>query len=1031
MQHMVTQALGLLIVGAAPYLGFAVVIDRPSVALVRQRSRGSTVGGGSTVSVGAGSHGHSGVMAGTGAGSANKGTSNSSVHVSLEVLLESEIMKLIKGQGPTVHKVSNMVNGKMNLDDAVNRLNGKLPDDVTGLLHKSRAVEGKTQKGEFDEDSLAKARNILNGMVEGSVKELDAVILECKEFEERNRGTYGQVTTDLARLGSQIADLSRKRVEANEGIQRMDADRASIEGELQKETNDFTSQRLANEAELTIRMNDLAVFNFILEMVRCGEGDFFLQTNTGDNVTKSFPQVCAVSDSDDLEIRFDNPKVQAKWERMMTPSARKALREALGEVNIGKAGLLQKGGARRHHRRQDPDAGSEEAEAPVTTTTGLPTMTVPPAPVAKEPAAEGQWKKCTDGKPNCGLLHDTMSLQWGKFKDEVDSLKHTMAKNQDAFDELKENLDSQLTVIGDAKTKFMELLAETISGINADTEEMAAKDAQGRELTKEYKKKMSECKAKVEEILFTNICAVRKVRNSIMTHSEVSPPAKISDCDVADWIAAECSVDCDDACPMDDPYACGGWQTLTREVVVAPNEYGLKCPALTTQKKCNQFKCPVDCVLSEWSGWSKCTKECEGGVQQETRSILTKAKNGGEMCDTVAQEQSCNTGSCDRDCTLTPWTDWSPCSMACGGGMQEHVRNVVIPIRGGGKCPKPKNADRLQERPCNVQDCVGDEVCIATQDLIMAVDGSGSLKESGFDVVRSFAMNVTGRYKGEYYGKAAAQLGVLEFGNGQVMPDGTIAPAINVLGLTADMEAVSASIEALTWQRGLTNMAQAFTLADTMLAQGGRPEATSAVLVFSDGMYSFEFMTAQAVQKLKDKNVMIFMAPIASGKSDYLKTLKSWASQPWQTNYERIPGLLALEHNLDMFAQKVVSKFCPASFSPSAEAAKEVSQQFMLIHENGEPSPECATMTGLGIMASIDECAAATREAGYLAFAFGKGPFEANKCKAANIESTESLWNELSADRTNPPCPGGEFTPNPYFDVFLCKPMEQAAEPEA
>merc|ERR1719258_982971 len=93
-------------------------------------------------------------------------------------------------------------------------------------------------------------------------------------------------------------------------------------------------------------------------------------------------------------------------------------------------------------------------------------------------------------------------------------------------------------------------------------------------------------------------------------------------------------------------------------VVAAPNEYGMECPQLERIKKCNQFKCPVDCVESEWSGWSKCSKECESGVQVRTRSILTKAKNGGKACDTVQEEQSCHTGSCDRDCSLDDWTDW-------------------------------------------------------------------------------------------------------------------------------------------------------------------------------------------------------------------------------------------------------------------------------------------------------------------------------------------------------------------------------------
>merc|ERR1719189_3374851 len=47
-----------------------------------------------------------------------------------------------------------------------------------------------------------------------------------------------------------------------------------------------------------------------------------------------------------------------------------------------------------------------------------------------------------------------------------------------------------------------------------------------------------------------------------------------------------------------------------------------------------------------------------------------------------------------------------------------------------------------------------------------------------------------------------------------------------------------------------------------MLGQGGRPEAQSAVMVISDGKYSFKYQTAEKAQELKDKNVQIYMAPI-------------------------------------------------------------------------------------------------------------------------------------------------------------------------
>ena len=47
--------------------------------------------------------------------------------------------------------------------------------------------------------------------------DLDDVVFECKEFEERNRGTYEQVVADLARLGSQLSRLGELRVDASQG----------------------------------------------------------------------------------------------------------------------------------------------------------------------------------------------------------------------------------------------------------------------------------------------------------------------------------------------------------------------------------------------------------------------------------------------------------------------------------------------------------------------------------------------------------------------------------------------------------------------------------------------------------------------------------------------------------------------------------------------------------------------------------------------------------------------------------------------
>eukprot|EP00418_Pyrodinium_bahamense_P089268 CAMPEP_0179043630 /NCGR_PEP_ID=MMETSP0796-20121207/17263_1 /TAXON_ID=73915 /ORGANISM="Pyrodinium bahamense, Strain pbaha01" /LENGTH=47 /DNA_ID= /DNA_START= /DNA_END= /DNA_ORIENTATION= len=47
-------------------------------------------------------------------------------------------------------------------------------------------------------------------------------------------------------------------------------------------------------------------------------------------------------------------------------------------------------------------------------------------------------------------------------------------------------------------------------------------------------------------------------------------------------------------------------------------------------------------------------------------------------------------------------------------------------------------------------------------------------------------------------------------------------------------------------------MAQALTAADTLLTQGGREDAQSAILVLSDGKYSMKYQTAEKAQELKD-----------------------------------------------------------------------------------------------------------------------------------------------------------------------------------
>jgi len=484
--------------------------------------------------------------------------------------LASMVAEMMAGKGPTISDMAKNTNQKMDLSTAVKELDGKLPNDVASLVH---MTSSETGSGALDEASMQKARRILNNMMLEAWADLDDVLFECKEFQERNRGTYEQVVADLARLGSQLSRLGELRVDASQGIVDMDRERKDAEERLEKVTTEFTETRFENAREMTVRKNDLAVFDFILQASACKD-NAFIQTE------KPNLQVCQSRDGPTLN--FNNPNLQARLERLMTPQTQKALREALGQMEKP-LGLVQ--------AREDPTTTE--------TTTALPTFAAEVIPVSEDPHPAGQWKKCTETGP-CSLLHDLMSIEWGKFRDGFDELTAEMNQNQQDYDNTKRNVNEEITVISEQKTKHMEVLASTISAINADTEEMNEKDQQKRDLEHEFDKTCLIFREKITEILYTRICAVRRVRNELLQHSTKTPPSKFSDCDFSDWASktGECiapngnAILCDDTCPRADPYKCGGFETMKRDVVVSPDDYGMRCPPLERQKKVRSEEVP-------------------------------------------------------------------------------------------------------------------------------------------------------------------------------------------------------------------------------------------------------------------------------------------------------------------------------------------------------------------------------------------------------------------------------------------------------
>jgi chromosome segregation ATPase len=112
----------------------------------------------------------------------------------------------------------------------------------------------------------------------------------------------------------------------------------------------------------------------------------------------------------------------------------------------------------------------------------------------------------------------------------------------------------------------------------------------------------------------------------------------------------------------------------------------------------------VDCTVTDWTDFTKCTKVCGSGVQKRLRVIIKPAENGGSTCPRLLETRACGTRPCPdaKGCEVSAWSPFSACSQICGGGTQIRSRNILVqPAVLGTPCP-----GLSETRDCNSQDCV-------------------------------------------------------------------------------------------------------------------------------------------------------------------------------------------------------------------------------------------------------------------------------------------------------------------------------------
>jgi len=318
---------------------------------------------------------------------------------------------------------------------------------------------------------------------------------------------------------------------------------------------------------------------------------------------------------------------------------------------------------------------------------------------------------------------------------------------------------------------------------------------------------------------------------------------------------------------------------------------------------------------------------------------------------------------------------------------------------------------------------------MAQQDLVIAIDGSGSIKPTGFQILKDFVLKLLDRYETTYWGQPAVKLAIVLFGNGVIMPDGkTVAPALLKQGLTFEMGDVTQAVKDLKFKKGFTNMAQAFAVAETAFILGSRRDASSAVMVITDGKPSFKFMTNEMVEQLDDKGIWRYFLLVNSEdlNSESNAIMKSWASQPWDTNLIHVPGgLTLLEADMDLWAQEALVKFCPLAMSPVDMEWEEANFGYSHVKDGAYCGKDDYMLSADAD--SAEACAALASGGGCQSFILGVS-WARGRCYCGTMKVNNAQYLAWQKERANPTCPeDGGWRNSALYDFYSMEPPEDTS----
>merc|ERR1719420_31431 len=414
----------------------------------------------------------------------------------------------------------------------------------------------------------------------------------------------------------------------------------------------------------------------------------------------------------------------------------------------------------------------------------------------------------------------------------------------------------------------------------------------------------------------------------------------IQDCIMGDWVVGECSSTCLDA--NGNP----GIQIISRmeagtpwdpnctqkDGTMAPEEkcpgrYGASCPPDAVDRDCANEYCPIDCLMADWSGWSECTAPCGGGSHERTRGVARPADHGGKGCLNAGESEDCNMDACDKDCVLSDWSGWSPCSKSCLGkstwkpGIQSRTKSIAEPTVGAGFCPEPHTEMRYEIQNCNTFLCPKDIECVADMDIVIIQDGSGSLWypwagkkhwDRNFELSKKFMMELVSGSKMAKVDDEGRPSNGLRYGVVLYSFNPKVTSQI-----THDKKVLDEKIKGMKWPMGGTMTGRALLKAKQLfpLAVGSNKRLQVIILV-TDGRASNRYWAFVAARAVRNSGIRLIVVAV-KGAMRNKKDMCLWATKPCRDNLILTPKWPMLLSKLKLY----LTTMCPTVEVPSEGSA--------------------------------------------------------------------------------------------------------------